>query len=98
MPNGVRDAVKASKRKAEKTKKAQRGDPVSEFLMDRVPKWDLEAQLSSLGLDSLDMVQLRNSFNAAFGTRLTLGLFAAPSQTLQELRDKLVASVATADM
>ncbi len=79
------------------TKTAKTGSHDSEvkaFLLDRVPRWDPQSQLQALGLDSLDMVQLRNSFNATFHTRLPLGLFAAPNQTLQQLTDKLGSAVA----
>ena len=74
-------------------KAGTRDSEVKAFLMDRVPRWDPQSQLQALGLDSLDMVQLRNSFNATFHTRLPLGLFAAPNQTLQQLADKLASAV-----
>jgi acyl carrier protein len=75
------------------TGKADRDSAVKKFLIDRVPKWDEDLQLSALGLDSLDTVQLRNAFNATFHVRLPLGLFAAPNQTLRQLYSKLIDSV-----
>ena len=75
------------------TGKADRDSVVKKFLIDRVPKWDEDSQLSALGLDSLDTVQLRNAFNATFHVRLPLGLFAAPNQTLRPLYSKLIDSV-----
>ena len=75
------------------TGKADRDSVVKKFLIDRVPKWDEDLQLSALGLDSLDTVQLRNAFNATFHVRLPLGLFAAPNQTLRQLYSKLIDSV-----
>ncbi len=76
--------------KQKSTGETDRDSVVKKFLIDRVPKWDENSQLSALGLDSLDTVQLRNAFNATFHLRLPLGLFAAPNQTLRQLHDKLL--------
>ena len=39
------------------------------FLRDRVPRWDTAAPLAVAGLDSLDTVSMRNSFNKQFKNR-----------------------------
>ena len=39
--------------------------PVVAFLQDFVPRWEQAQPLSLLGLDSLDLITMRNSFNKA---------------------------------
>nr|AQS99303.1 type I polyketide synthase [Gambierdiscus excentricus] len=46
--------------------------------------------LQQLGLDSLEVVQLRNLFNRRFGTNVPLGLVADPSRKLGELAEELL--------
>lgn len=61
------------------------GDFVRRFLGDYISRWDESLDLTSLGLDSLDLAQLRNGFNKRFGTQLPLSIFAAPNLTLGQL-------------
>nr|QJU71784.1 type I polyketide sythase [Gambierdiscus polynesiensis] len=46
--------------------------------------------LQQLGLDSLEVVQLRNLFNKRFGTNVPLSLVADPSRKLGELTEELL--------
>ena len=55
-----------------------------------VSKYDEEESLSALGLDSLDLVQLRNNFVSTFGIKVPLSAFAA-HKTLGELVEELQA-------
>ncbi len=59
------------------------------FLEERVPRWDATEPLSALGLDSLDLVSMRNNYNKQFGTHLGLQLFTNPQKTLGELLGEL---------
>jgi len=55
----------------------------------RLSEWDPESMLAALGLDSLDLVQLRNAFNKHFRTEVALSIFSNASQTLNELLDRV---------
>lgn len=59
------------------------------FLEERVPRWDTTEPLAALGLDSLDLVSMRNNYNKQFGKQLGLQLFTNPQKTLGELLDEL---------
>jgi len=59
------------------------------WMRGRLSEWDSGAMLASLGLDSLDLVQLRNGFNKHFRTEVPLSIFSNASQTLDELLDKV---------
>lgn len=48
--------------------------------------------LVKIGLDSLEVVQLRNQYNKHFGVNVPLRVFADPSQTLNELVSALEAT------
>lgn len=48
-------------------------------------KRSLSKPLHHLGLDSLELVQLRNTFNNKFGVSVPLGVFADSSQLLGDL-------------
>jgi len=45
--------------------------------------------LHQLGLDSLEVVQIRNLFNKKFGLNVPLGVVADPSATLADLSESL---------
>ena len=45
--------------------------------------------LHQLGLDSLEVVQVRNLFNKKFGVNVPLGVVADPSATLADLSESL---------
>eukprot|EP00656_Telonema_subtile_P025109 TRINITY_DN27227_c0_g1_i3.p1 TRINITY_DN27227_c0_g1~~TRINITY_DN27227_c0_g1_i3.p1 ORF type:complete len:105 (+),score=31.97 TRINITY_DN27227_c0_g1_i3:146-460(+) len=62
---------------------------VYEFLEQKVPKWAPNETLSDLGLDSLDMAQMRASFNRDFSRAVGMDIFANPVQTLAQLANKL---------
>ena len=62
---------------------------VEAFLRGRLSAWDLSSPLSELGLDSLDLQQLRNAFQRAFGGSVPLSVFANAQQTLEALVQKL---------
>jgi acyl carrier protein len=61
-------------------------------LREYVSGWDEEEGLDALGLDSLDLVQMRNGFIKQFKAQVPLSVFAAPNQTLGELLAKLDAA------
>ena len=66
------------------------GGAVEDFILTVVSKYDEEESLSALGLDSLDLVQLRNNFVSTFGIKVPLSAFAA-HKTLGELVEELQA-------
>ena len=45
--------------------------------------------LNDLGLDSLDLVQLRNAFNRHFYSEVPLAVFSNATQSLSELLDRI---------
>jgi acyl transferase domain-containing protein/non-ribosomal peptide synthetase component F/acyl carrier protein len=59
------------------------------WMRGRLSEWDGPAMLASLGLDSLDLVQLRNAFNKHFQAEVPLSIFSNASQTLDELIDRV---------
>ena len=72
---------------------------VETFLRGRMSVWDAGLPLIELGLDSLDLVQLRtafqHAFQKAFGCVLVpLGVFTNANQTLEQLQQKLVDKIA----
>ena len=66
---------------------------VETFLRGRMSVWDAGSPLVELGLDSLDLVQLRNGFQKAFKLPVPMAYFTNAQQTLDELLDKLVAKM-----
>ena len=62
---------------------------VAAFLRQHVPRWDMSSSLLDVGLDSLDQITIRNSFNKTFALAAPVALFTAPSQTLGGLLGKL---------
>ena len=67
---------------------------VEAFLRGRMSVWDASSPLVELGLDSLDLVQLRTAFQKAFGCVVPLGVFTNANQTLEQLQQKLVDKIA----
>lgn len=71
-----------------------------EWMRGRLSSWEEHRPLSDLGLDSLDLVQLRNAFNKYFRAKgrlddeVPLSVFSNANQTLSELLDKVGALVA----
>ena len=51
--------------------------------------WELKSPLVELGLDSLDLVQLRTAFQKGFGCVVPLSVFTNANQTLEQLMGKL---------
>ena len=66
---------------------------VEGFLKGRLSVWQPSLPLVELGLDSLDLVQLRNGFQKAFKLPVPMAYFTNAQQTLDELLDKLVAKM-----
>ncbi|WKB55889.1 type I polyketide synthase [Eleftheria terrae] len=64
-------------------------EPVMGFLREHVSRWDEALSLSALGLDSLDLAQLRNGFFKRFGQQVPLSLLATPGLTLGALLRQL---------
>ena len=62
---------------------------VEEFLRSRLSVWHVALPLVELGLDSLDLVQLRNAFQKRFRMTAPMSTFTNAQQTLGELIDKL---------
>ncbi len=63
--------------------------PLRTFLSEYVTHWDEHADLAALGLDSLDIAQVRSGFNKRFGTTVPLSVFADPGLTLGALYQTL---------
>ena len=62
---------------------------VEEFLRGRLSVWQPALPLVELGLDSLDLVQLRNGFQKKFKVSVPMATFTNAQQTLDELLGKL---------
>ncbi|MCW7538711.1 AMP-binding protein [Aquabacterium sp. A7-Y] len=60
-------------------------DAVQSFLSDYLSRWDEGLDLAALGLDSLDLAQLRNGFFKRFGRHIPLSLLSSPTLTVGEL-------------
>ena len=65
------------------------GSAISSFLEQKVSKWSPNETLSDLGLDSLDMAQMRATFNKEFSKKAGMDVFADPLQTLAQLASRL---------
>ena len=65
------------------------GARVEAFLQSRLSVWQPSLSLTELGLDSLDLVQLRNGFQKAFKRTVPLATFTNAQQTLEQLLSKL---------
>ena len=66
---------------------------VESFLKGQLSVWQPSLSLAELGLDSLDLVQLRNGFQKAFKLQVPMAYFTNAQQTLEELVGKLIAKV-----
>ncbi|AKM45290.1 polyketide synthase [Burkholderia contaminans] len=64
-------------------------DPIRTFLEAYVSRWDERLDLASLGLDSLDLAQMRNGFFKQFGVQLPLSMIASPDLTIGELAHRM---------
>jgi acyl carrier protein len=62
---------------------------VEDFLRSRLSVWHVALPLVELGLDSLDLVQLRTAFQKKFRVTVPMSTFTNAQQTLGELIDKL---------
>lgn len=62
---------------------------VEEFLKGRLSVWQPALPLAELGLDSLDLVSLRNAFQKKFKLNVPMATFTNAQQTLGELIVKL---------
>eukprot|EP00965_Chrysotila_dentata_P007950 259155-Pleurochrysis_carterae.AAC.1 len=68
---------------------------VEKWMRSRLSTWEESTPLSELGLDSLDLVQLRNAFNKNFRSEgrladeVPLSVFSNANQTLAQLMDKV---------
>lgn len=70
-------------------------DAVEKFLHGHVDQWSLHETLMDLGLDSLDLVQLRSSFQERFKVKVPLSTFTNPKKSLGEVLTQLVDSLLT---
>ncbi|WP_143134710.1 beta-ketoacyl reductase, partial [Burkholderia ubonensis] len=64
-------------------------DPVRTFLEDYVSRWDERLDLATLGLDSLDLAQMRNGFFKKFGVQIPLSTLASPTLKIGELARRM---------
>eukprot|EP00948_MAST-09A_sp_MAST-9A-sp1_P003472 g3472.t1 len=64
-------------------------DSVEMFLRNSLSVWDISLTLAELGFDSLDEVDLRNSFIKTFDRNAPLSLFSAPNQNVGSLLESL---------
>eukprot|EP00964_Phaeocystis_antarctica_P116647 scaffold80570_cov31-Phaeocystis_antarctica.AAC.1 len=62
---------------------------VEAFLKGRLSVWEPQAPLVELGLDSLDLVNLRTAFQKGFKCVVPLSTFTNANQTLDHLTAKL---------
>lgn len=62
---------------------------VVSFLRSCVPRWAPRETAMAVGMDSMDMVQMRNAFVRKFKAKASLSLFNTPRQTLGQLAQKL---------
>ena len=65
------------------------GERVEEFLKGRLSVWQPALSLTELGLDSLDLVSLRNAFQKKFKLNVPMATFTNAQQTLEDLMAKL---------
>jgi acyl carrier protein len=87
ISSGVADAVSADPQHSDSGPSDE--STLQVFLKEYVSGWDEDEGLDALGLDSLDLVQMRNAFIKEFKLQVPLSVFAAPNQTLGELLVKL---------
>merc|ERR1711972_1229553 len=72
---------------------------VEAWMRGRLSQWEVSEPLAMLGLDSLDLVQLRNAFNKHFRKEgllkleIPLSVFSNANQTLSALMDNVSAMV-----
>ncbi len=71
-------------------------DPVRTFLEAYVSRWDERLDLAALGLDSLDLAQMRNGFFKQFGVQLPLSMLASPNLKIGELAHRMRDAARTA--
>merc|ERR1719272_1019108 len=60
-------------------------DEIETLMRGLVPSWSVHETLPAVGLDSLDIVQMRSSINKELGLSVPLSIFNRPTQTLGEL-------------
>lgn len=79
-------------------KSAEQGGDVEAFLLRKTDakSWlgASKKSLTQLGLDSLDVVQVRNAFQKEFKAQVPLSVFSKPNQSLQDLRRSLQENLA----
>ncbi|TGB30478.1 beta-ketoacyl reductase, partial [Burkholderia thailandensis] len=74
---------------AQAARPASTRDPVRAFLEDYVSRWDERLDLATLGLDSLDLAQMRNGFFKKFGVQIPLSTLASPTLKIGELARRM---------
>ncbi|AVR07622.1 type I polyketide synthase [Burkholderia thailandensis] len=74
---------------AQAARPASMRDPVRAFLEDYVSRWDERLDLATLGLDSLDLAQMRNGFFKKFGVQIPLSTLASPTLKIGELARRM---------
>jgi len=62
---------------------------VQAFLKSHLSAWLLNESLADLGMDSLDMVQLRGSFQKTFHTNVPVSMFMNPQTKLRDFLNQL---------
>ncbi|MCD4555727.1 acyl carrier protein, partial [Burkholderia pseudomallei] len=85
----VEAAAVAQAPAARATRSASAPDPVRAFLEDYVSRWDERLDLATLGLDSLDLAQMRNGFFKKFGVQIPLSTLASPTLKIGELARRM---------
>lgn len=85
----VEAAAAAQAPAARATRSASAPDPVRAFLEDYVSRWDERLDLATLGLDSLDLAQMRNGFFKKFGVQIPLSTLASPTLKIGELARRM---------
>eukprot|EP00040_Diaphanoeca_grandis_P024578 m.135297 g.135297 ORF g.135297 m.135297 type:complete len:2787 (+) comp29787_c4_seq1:169-8529(+) len=64
---------------------ADDNDDIETLMRSMVPSWSLFETLPAVGLDSLDIVQMRNAIVKELKVNVALSIFNAPNRTLGEL-------------
>ncbi|WP_431825738.1 alpha/beta fold hydrolase [Burkholderia sp. F1] len=86
---GSARSIQAASEPARPARPASVRDPVRAFLEDYVSRWDERLDLATLGLDSLDLAQMRNGFFKKFGVQIPLSTLASPTLKIGELARRM---------
>ncbi|KVL62023.1 type I polyketide synthase [Burkholderia ubonensis] len=87
--DGGPDPARSIQPASESARPPSERDSVRTFLEDYVSRWDERLDLATLGLDSLDLAQMRNGFFKKFGVQIPLSTLASPTLKIGELARRM---------